>query len=711
MSAKETKELTLLGCVYAALLVAMAAYLLSLSATRDTNMTDFSASWRVNGETLADAVELSAGDYGGSIVLEKELPDTLAYNDRLCLTVSNARFTVFIDGVEAYSYGLPENLTGKGYGRAYHSINLSPEQAGKTVRIELVSVFDNHKGGRIYKPQIGAPGAYLYELAGRHLASIFCSVGTMFLGVVTLLLLPFVSRIRRLLLPLGVTALIAGLWMTNDTGVLMLLTGNVTASRVLDHTLLHLVDFPLALLISESTYEKKMRGVRLVFAFTVLDISAYLLLRFGFGVDMAWLTPIMAVYHAASFAVIAWMLVDDRRYCREHRIKRDMKLLYVGVACMLGSMLLDLGIYFAGVRSTLGHGFCSRAGFVMFASLLVLQLVRWWMRERTAIDRDRFINRVLQYAVSAGDPETSIRTMLQYVGTELHAKRTYIFEGRENQSGGSWHGTYEWFADGMEPRAPELLDLPYDGLIDELYKVFQRDNRLIIPSREECREMNPILYQVLTANHVERMAVGPLEANGELIGLLGVDDAPKEYLPEIAEIIRIISYIFAQLVLNREDQKKLVRYSYYDALTGCRNRRALEKFEKETLDTARPYGFVMCDINGLKQTNDTLGHEAGDAMILDVSACLAEVFGVENVYRTGGDEFAAYAVCDAAAAFDEDVERLRAQIAQKGHSAALGAVFCAQGEPDYNKAKAKADALMYEDKRKYYEAHGDRRKR
>lgn len=73
----------------------------------------------------------------------------------------------------------------------------------------------------------------------------------------------------------------------------------------------------------------------------------------------------------------------------------------------------------------------------------------------------------------------------------------------------------------MAPRKPELLDLPYEGLIDALYPVFQQENRLIVSEREQCRALNPILYETLCVNQVERMVVGPLEANGRLIGLFG----------------------------------------------------------------------------------------------------------------------------------------------------------------------------------------------
>ena len=50
---------------------------------------------------------------------------------------------------------------------------------------------------------------------------------------------------------------------------------------------------------------------------------------------------------------------------------------------------------------------------------------------------------------------------------------------------------------------------------------------------------------------------------------------------------------------------------------------------------------MVFDINGLKEVNDTLGHEAGDKMITACAQVISRVFGDEAIYRVGGDEFAA----------------------------------------------------------------------
>lgn len=102
---------------------------------------------------------------------------------------------------------------------------------------------------------------------------------------------------------------------------------------------------------------------------------------------------------------------------------------------------------------------------------------------------------------------------------------------------------------------------------------------------------------------------------------------------------RFERYVFA------ESEKKLaevqMRYAYYDRLTGLKNRHAYEdKLLGLAQDTPPEFCVVMADINGLKETNDTLGHKAGDELIIGAAECLTAAFeGAGTIYRIGGDEF------------------------------------------------------------------------
>ena len=99
----------------------------------------------------------------------------------------------------------------------------------------------------------------------------------------------------------------------------------------------------------------------------------------------------------------------------------------------------------------------------------------------------------------------------------------------------------------------------------------------------------------------------------------------------------------------QEMVSKLEVYVYRDKLTGLRNAAAYMR-ETAELDRRREmdgregnlhYGIVVFDLNYLKRTNDTYGHEAGNELIRRASRTICKVFAHSPVFRIGGDEFVA----------------------------------------------------------------------
>ena len=98
------------------------------------------------------------------------------------------------------------------------------------------------------------------------------------------------------------------------------------------------------------------------------------------------------------------------------------------------------------------------------------------------------------------------------------------------------------------------------------------------------------------------------------------------------------------LVATRAATDELQRAAFSDPLTGCANRRALERdLERELARCARAeldLCVVALDVDGLKHINDTAGHAAGDETLLRLVETLRRALrGLDTVYRVGGDEF------------------------------------------------------------------------
>ena len=114
-------------------------------------------------------------------------------------------------------------------------------------------------------------------------------------------------------------------------------------------------------------------------------------------------------------------------------------------------------------------------------------------------------------------------------------------------------------------------------------------------------------------------------------------------------IIIAVSNIDAQVRREHEFSEALslaLEKSHKDSLTGVKNKNAFVEFESkldnEIQSGKRPeFAIAVCDVNGLKEVNDTKGHQAGDEYIRAASRLVCEVFKHSPVFRIGGDEFTA----------------------------------------------------------------------
>ncbi len=674
-------------------------------------VSDFSEAWVVEstGEVIT-ANMVNTSDYGcDTVVISKKLPEDLKLYTGLCFITSNSSVRIFVEDRQIYGFEQPENFTGKGYGTAYHTINLSPEFSDKTVRIEFKSVFDSGKYGRIRMISLEKPQDYRNRLAKGQLLPFNISVGVMIVGIILLffrIVMPYKKNQADLFF-LGINAIITGIWFATDTGFLRLIAGAVIVSRVVDYVCLHIWLLPMMLFLYSTTKQRKTLYRNLAIALFVIDATFFVVMRYAFGVDMFELTGIFVVYVFLEMIIMAVMLISDANFCREHSIYRDRKFFNIGLMVLVMSIFTDMMIYLAGVRNISGRGIFSRLGFCVFFILMAIEVINNWVSEQTTMKRDRFINKILHFAVSANDPEVRLRAIIEHFGIEFGADHAYIFENRRD---GTFHNTYEWYSEeAIRPEGVEVHDIPSVGLVDDLYDVFMTDHRLIAEDNEETRRLNRMLYNIVHSLKLERLIVAPLEYNGELIGIMGVDNVPKDEAGEVAELIWLMSYFVTQIMLQRDEKRNLVRYSYVDSLTGAHNRRAMNEFEENNADTV-PYGFVMCDINGLKRLNDTQGHDAGDMLIIDVAQSLIDVFGENYVFRLGGDEFGVYSFAISKEDFEGQVAHARALIAAKQRSVSLGAVYVDKPGTDRKDVKEEADSLMYKEKEEYYRGRNDRRR-
>jgi diguanylate cyclase (GGDEF)-like protein len=160
-------------------------------------------------------------------------------------------------------------------------------------------------------------------------------------------------------------------------------------------------------------------------------------------------------------------------------------------------------------------------------------------------------------------------------------------------------------------------------------------------------DTDPAHRELLDRLGKESSLAVPIILGGEPWGELEVMTAPGH--PRLARgdetFLRAIADQLVGAIHRAELFAQVEALAYTDSLTGLASRRAVEAALEEACDTASAPGspaLVLCDIDDLKQVNDSGGHEAGDQVLCRAAQALVEAAAPYEdavVGRFGGDEF------------------------------------------------------------------------
>lgn len=313
---------------------------------------------------------------------------------------------------------------------------------------------------------------------------------------------------------------------------------------------------------------------------------------------------------------------------------------------------------------------------------------------------ETILNECIQQIFSTANAEESIERMLAYIGHAFSTDRSYIFEIHED---GLTSNTYEWCAEKVDPQKEILQKLPV-AAIDWWVDLFADGQVTVIPDLEMIRSDHPEAYAILKPQNIHSLAVGPIKVEDEVIGFIGVDNPDIRMLPMLESFLRVIGYFTSTLLRRRDLLRSLNNLSYHDQLTGAMNRHALSTWYSNPV--SNPAGVIYCDISGLKQVNDTLGHKAGDSLIRRSYELIHKQVGTDLVYRAGGDEFIVLCLNCTQQEFLKKVHDLRKAIREKEYHIATGFSWSDELPVNLEKLVIQADQAMYEDKRQYYQISG-----
>jgi len=155
---------------------------------------------------------------------------------------------------------------------------------------------------------------------------------------------------------------------------------------------------------------------------------------------------------------------------------------------------------------------------------------------------------------------------------------------------------------------------------------------------------------VLIARSIIR-PLSSLEATARAVAKGGLDArAPATGPRELAHLGETMNNMLKTIQEHTEEIQERGRQlldaraqAASDPLTGLGNHRKFHEKIRDVVAAAQaneaPVGLIMLDVDNFKGVNDTLGHQAGDQVLRDLSTTIAEIATQEQGYRYGGDEF------------------------------------------------------------------------
>jgi diguanylate cyclase (GGDEF)-like protein len=240
------------------------------------------------------------------------------------------------------------------------------------------------------------------------------------------------------------------------------------------------------------------------------------------------------------------------------------------------------------------------------------------------------------------------------------------------------------------------------------------------PSERQLRALDGDVASHLSPDRSTLTVDVPLVLDGHVQGGLELQMAYGPVAAAIRQDVLTVAVLLSVgllvlfLVLFRIVQgasRRLRHQALHDALTGLPNRAQLYRRLERAVRGGGVSALLLIDLDRFKEINDTLGHDHGDELLIEVAARLrASVRRGDTLARLGGDEFAVL-LSDlphrgaAVETADRLLEALRRPFALRGVAvelaASIGVALCPDHGTDSGTLVQRADVAMYSAKAAY----------
>ncbi|MGP1673728.1 MAG: GAF domain-containing protein, partial [Candidatus Limnocylindrales bacterium] len=139
------------------------------------------------------------------------------------------------------------------------------------------------------------------------------------------------------------------------------------------------------------------------------------------------------------------------------------------------------------------------------------------------------------------------------------------------------------------------------------------------------------------------LIVVPLRGRSGAIGVLTIErlGAGNAFAPEEFDLVKLFAAQVSIALQNAEVFRAVEIRARTDSLTGLLNHGTFEEFLERHVRDDVPFGLIMLDLDDFRDVNNSLGHQAGDNALREISRALTHSGRDSDlVFRYGGDEFA-----------------------------------------------------------------------
>jgi diguanylate cyclase (GGDEF)-like protein len=233
-----------------------------------------------------------------------------------------------------------------------------------------------------------------------------------------------------------------------------------------------------------------------------------------------------------------------------------------------------------------------------------------------------------------GDPVLQARVVLDGMAARFGFERGLVI--------GAVEGSVVVLASRGAVEWPDAA--PPDAIIRRAW-----DRRELLPLKRLDAAANPMLASALP--NARNLLVSPMVVDGRPVGAIVVEHRSRTVFGVERRVASVLGQFSAVAALNLRNAV-LLRHvqdlAEHDALTGAANRRMFQHTLEQTLDARAPVGeeeritaVLFLDLDDFKIVNDTMGHAAGDELLVAVTDRVRGLVRQGDlVARLGGDEFA-----------------------------------------------------------------------